>query len=91
MSLLPSVAVVACGAFLAFSAATFAGAVLLVRRARRAEASARSVLEASTRYREEGTRALAEARRIHATCRPSPFDVRTNIMGPLGVVRRGVS
>ena len=77
------------GAFLALSVATFAAAAVLVRRARRAEAAARVSVETSARFRTEGLRALAEAHRVHARCRPRPFDV--GVVGRIGFVRGGTA
>jgi hypothetical protein len=91
VSVATGIAVSVCGLFLALSTATLFGAALLVRRARRAEASARASTDASAKFRAEAERALAEAKRIHANCRASPIGARPFMVGPFGIVRGGAA
>lgn len=91
---MPTVAVVACGLFFGLSAVTFAGAVVLVRRARRVEGIARATLGRALEERSRAEEAHTDAKRIHANCRPAPFSVPgavVTVWGPLGRVRTGVA
>lgn len=92
--MIPALATTLCGALFVASLATFAGAVVLVRRARAADARAGAKYaealeqhEAAVRTRDEAIAARVEAERIHAECRPRPFSV---VAAPLGTFPLGL-